>query len=251
MSIWAIGDLHLSFGCPNKEMDVFGPEWKQHHEKIQASWDSTVSESDLVLIPGDISWGMKPDQARPDLEWIAKRPGTKVMIRGNHDYWWGTASQVRKLLPPSIYIISSDAFYWNGVAVAGARLWDSKEYSFDQYIAYQQKSEKEKPQKEKPANSHEEDEKIFCRELLRLNASIEAMNPNAHLKIVMTHYPPIGADLKSSTVSEMLEQAGVHHCVFGHLHSLRPGQKLFGTKAGVQYHLTSCDWLGFSLLRIV
>lgn len=245
MSIWAIGDLHLSFGCPDKEMGVFGPEWNLHHEKIQLSWDSVVTDNDLVLIPGDISWGMKPDQARPDLEWISKRPGTKVMIRGNHDYWWGTASQVRKILPPSIHIISSDSFFWNGVAIAGARLWDSKEYAFGQYIDY-----KEKGTEKKAEPSEEETEKIFCRELLRLDASMKAMNPDADLKIVMTHYPPISADLKNSTASAMFEQAGIHHVVFGHLHSLKANQNLFGTKAGIQYHLASCDSLGFSLLKI-
>ncbi|MBS0654485.1 MAG: metallophosphoesterase [Verrucomicrobia bacterium] len=244
MAIWAIGDLHLSFGCKDKEMDVFGPAWKEHYKKIETFWDAHVSPDDLVLIPGDISWAMKPEEAIPDLLWIDKRPGTKVMIRGNHDYWWGSASKVRKVLPPSIHIISLDSFYWKGVAVAGARLWDSKEYSFDDCIDYKG------PKKEPSAEKEEEAERIFCKELLRLDASLKAMNPMADLKIVMTHYPPIGTDLKDSTVSKMVEQAGVDIVVFGHLHSLRPNQTLFGTKAGVQYHLTSCDWLQFSLLKI-
>lgn len=244
MSIWAIGDLHFSFGCPNKEMTVFGPEWEAHHEKIRISWEENVVENDLVLIPGDISWAMKLQEALPDLQWIHERPGTKVMIRGNHDYWWDTASKVRKALPSSIHIISQDVFNWNDVSIAGTRLWDTKEYEFGKYMDIKT------PIKEKAKSTHEDDEKIFCRELLRLQASLQGLNKDARLKICMTHYPPIGADLQDSTASKMLEEAHVNIAVFGHLHSLKPHQKLFGTKGGITYHLTSCDWLNFSLLKI-
>ncbi len=252
IAIWAIGDLHLSFGCPNKEMGVFGPDWKDHHEKIRAFWDANVAKEDLVLIPGDISWAMKLEDAMADLLWIEERPGCKVLIRGNHDYWWDTASKVRRRLPPSLHILSSDAFHWNDVSIAGARLWDTKEYHFGPYIDMKP-SAKPKPERTELENAkkEEEDEKIFCRELLRLQASLNCLRPDAKFKIVMTHYPPISADLKDSTVSKMLENAHVNCCVFGHLHSVRQGQTLFGTKEGIEYHLTSCDWLNFTLLRLL
>ena len=245
MSIWAIGDLHLSFGCANKEMHVFGPEWENHHQKIRDFWDAHVTQNDLVLIPGDISWAMKLPQALPDLEWIHERPGTKVMIRGNHDYWWDSASKVRKVLPPSIHIISSDAFHWNGVSIAGARLWDTAEYDFGPYIEMKPRT---KEPKEPPKES--DDQKIFERELLRLETSLKLLDQKATSRICMTHYPPIGAKLEDSSVSKMLEKYHVTFSVFGHLHSLKSNIQIFGVKNTISYYLVSCDWLRFTMLKI-
>lgn len=245
MAIWAIADLHLSFGIAGKEMHVFGPEWIDHDKKIKEYWDAHVSPEDLVLIPGDISWAMRLEEAKADLDWIAARPGTKVIIRGNHDYWCSAPTKVRKALPDSIHLIWSDAFLWNDVAICGTRLWDSPEYEFGQFI------EMKKPIKEGAQPKPPEDTaSIFQREVMRLGVALNAMDKNARLKIAMVHYPPISADLKPSTVSQMLENAGVSICTFGHLHSVRPGSGLFGTKNGVAYHFVACDWLGFKLLKI-
>ena len=128
MTIWALADLHLSFGVPDKEMDVFGPKWKNHPEKIRANWEKLVKPDDLVLLPGDISWGMHPEEALPDLNWIDSLPGTKVMIRGNHDYWWTSISKVEKVLPKSIHVIQNNIYRWKDVIICGARLWDTEEY---------------------------------------------------------------------------------------------------------------------------
>jgi predicted phosphohydrolase len=248
VSIWAIGDLHLSLGCIGKEMDVFGPEWHRHHEKIQAFWDSHVHADDLVLIPGDISWAMRMDEALPDLAWIHARPGTKVMIKGNHDHWWASSSKVRAALPPSLHIIWNDAFQWGDVAVGGSRLWETDTLDFSAIIEM-----KPKPPgiKEAEAHSPQDDKKIFARELLRLEASLKAMRKDAPLKIVMTHFPPIGWNLQESAAVPLIESAGAHHVVFGHLHSVRRGLTLFGTKAGIPYHFVSADWLQFTLLKVV
>ncbi len=245
MAIWAIADLHLSFGIAGKEMHVFGPEWIDHDKKIKAHWDANVKPEDLVLIPGDISWAMKLEEAKADLDWIAERPGTKVIIRGNHDYWCGAPTKVRKVLPESIHLLWSDAFLWNDVAICGTRLWDSPEYNFGPYI------EMKKPIKEggKP-KPPEEVEAIFRREVMRLGNALDALDKNARLKIAMVHYPPISADLQPSMVSHMLEKAGVTQCLFGHLHSVRPDSILFGSKNGVEYHFVACDWLGFKLKQI-
>jgi len=246
MAVWAIGDLHLSFNTPGKEMDLFGLEWVNHHEKIAQFWDTHVEANDLVLIPGDISWAMKMEGAMQDLAWVDARPGVKVLIRGNHDYWWESAAKVRKNLPQSLHIISNDAFYFNDIVVVGARLWDSPEYSFSEYIDVKEESKVSEEKKNAGEN-----EKIFCRELNRLQMSIDTMQREAKVKIAMTHYPPIGADLKDSRASKLLENAGIHIAVFGHLHSLKKGAKLFGTKNNIRYLLTSCDWLHFTLLRIL
>lgn len=242
-TIWAIGDLHFSFGTPGKEMDRFGENWVEHARKIGADWDAKVKPTDLVLLPGDISWAMRLEGALPDLQWIEARPGIKVMIRGNHDYWWESASKIRKVLPPSIHIISNDAFFYEGVAVAGVRLWDSPEYQFGSLIEI-------KGQIPEKKESADEETKIFERELLRLEMSLKAMKRDAAIKICMTHYPPIGNDLLPSRASQLIESYGVQHVLFGHLHSLKPGQKLFGKRGETEYHLTSCDFLDFKLLKV-
>ncbi len=251
MTIWAIGDLHLSFGCPGKEMDKFGPHWVRHFEKIQKDWDDKVAPDDLVLIPGDISWAMHLEEAEKDLAWIAERPGTKVLIKGNHDYWWHSLSKIRKILPPSIHVLGTDAFHYNDISVCGARLWDSQEYTFAPYILISDTGNEKKAAKKD--RDIEEDEKIFQREIGRLALGLQALHKDAKIKIVLTHYPPISADLADSTVSKMVEAAGVHHVIFGHLHNVHAGsgEKLFGVKNDVNYQLTSCDFLNFSLLRII
>ena len=251
MIIWAIGDLHLSLGISNKEMDIFGPEWRLHHEKIAKNWDTLVQPEDLVLIPGDISWAMHLDQAEKDFEWIAERPGVKVMIKGNHDYWWSSAAKIRKVLPPSLHIISNDSFFYNGVSIAGTRLWDSDEYDFSECI--EMKPEKEKKEKKEEFNSEkqaEEREKIFTRELQRLEMSLQTMNQEARLKIAMVHYPPVSLDLKDSRATALFEKYGVTYVLFGHLHSVKKGIPFFGKKNGINYLLTSCDFLDFTLLKV-
>jgi predicted phosphohydrolase len=249
MTVWAIADLHLSFGCPDKGMDIFGPEWSRHYEKIQQFWDAYVQDEDLVLIPGDISWAMRLVEAQADLEWISKRPGTKVMIKGNHDHWWASTNKVRSILPPRMHVIWNDVFHWRDIVVGGARLWDTAELDFSPIIEMKPKpGVKSEAAKE---FSVQDDKKIFDRELLRLQASLQAMQPDTALKIVMTHFPPIGWDLQESQAVPLLEKAKIQHVVFGHLHSVKKGSVIFGTKAGITYHLASADWLNFTLLKIV
>lgn len=239
MSIWVIADLHLSFGVPDKAMDVFGERWANHSEKIAKAWRKHVMEEDLVLIPGDISWAMHVEEARPDLEWIGQLPGTKAMIKGNHDYWWGSLSKIKTILPASCHVIQNNAFNWKDVTIAGARLWDVPGLGFSSVINF----EKHERVKNLTAHDNSEDsEKIFLRELGRLENSLKSMDPKAKLKIAMTHYPPIGLDGHSTAVTDLLEKYGVNICVFGHLHNVKQGTK-FGEFRGVKYFLTACDSL--------
>lgn len=248
MTIWALADLHLSFGVPNKEMDVFGPQWAGYTNRVQTNWRSLISADDLVLIPGDISWAMNPEEARPDLEWIHSLPGTKVILKGNHDYWWTSLNKIEKVLPPSIHLIQNNAFQWNDVGIAGVRLWDTPEYSFKEFIEYK-KNVREKPLTEQ-AKDPNEAEKIFQRDLGRLETSLKCLPKDARIRIAMTHYPPIGADLADSRVSHMLERYKIDACVFGHLHNVKKDMSLFGTKNGIKYALTSCDFLDFVPLKL-
>ncbi|MCH9626732.1 MAG: hypothetical protein S4CHLAM2_03600 [Chlamydiales bacterium] len=245
MTIWAIADLHLSFGVPEKSMEVFGPEWADYAEKIQTNWLKVIEPEDLVLIAGDISWAMRLEEAKVDLDWIEELPGTKVIIKGNHDYWWSSLSKVRQILPPSIDFIQNTAFNWKEYSIGGARLWDTDEYGFNAYIDFRESPVA--PSKEaKP-----DQEKIFNRELERLELSLKNLDPSASKRLVMTHYPPISADLAPSRASELLEKYKVDVCLFGHLHNVRRGELPFGTSRGVEYHLTSCDYLDFKPLKVL
>jgi len=244
--IWAISDLHLSFSAPEKNMNVFGPLWDHYAEKIESHWRALVSKDDLVLIPGDISWAMHLEDALIDLKWIDALPGRKVILKGNHDYWWSSNAKMAKVMPPSIQFLSNNALVFGDIAIGGSRLWDSSEYRFDDLIDFQ-----ENP-KAKASSPHdvEVEEKIFLRELERLKLSLSGLDPHAKLRIALTHYPPISTDLKPSRASTILEEYKIDICIFGHLHSLKKTGPLFGEARGVKYLLTSCDYLDFKPLLI-
>lgn len=245
MKIWALADLHLPFGAKDKGMEVFGPAWKDYTKRIEENWHRRVGENDLMLIAGDISWAMKFEDAMKDLEWIDALPGKKVILKGNHDYWWPSNKKLSEGLPSSIQFIQNTALTIADVTIGGARLWDTREFSFGEYIIFQ----KSDLVKEKPLDP-EKAERIFERELERLRKSLEQMNPNASYRIAMTHYPPISADLKDSRVSKILEEFGVNVCVFGHLHNVKKERALFGEKNQILYLFTAGDYLGFDPLLV-
>jgi predicted phosphohydrolase len=250
MSIWALSDLHLAFSVPEKTMEAFGPSWNKYTEKIESHWKKCISSEDLVLIPGDISWAMRLEDALIDLKWIDALPGTKVILRGNHDYWWSSASKLSRSMPPSIHFIQNNAFIWKGVAIGGSRLWDTYEYRFSSFIEFQENPRMRVKAPEELAHEKEEEEKIFKRELERLILSLSQLPKDAKIKIAMTHYPPISADLSTSRTSQILESFHIDYCIFGHLHNVRRGSLAFGEARGVKYLLTSCDYLDFTPLKI-
>lgn len=247
MTIWAIADLHLAIGVPEKSMEVFGEPWLNYIDKIQTHWRERIAAEDLVLIPGDISWAMRLEEARADLEWIDRLPGTKLLLKGNHDFWWSSMRQMEKILPPSIHLIQNNAFQWKEVAIAGARLWDTPEYHFAPFIQYTV-NPRARAIEEKEDTSPDA-EKVFLRELGRLEMSLKSM-PEASLRIAMTHYPPISATLEDSRASALLEKYHIDICVFGHLHNVKKEMPLFGKKRGIDYRLTSADYLDFVPIQI-
>lgn len=246
-NIWAIADLHLACSIPAKNMAVFGPLWQGYMEKMEQSWRSLIQCDDLVLVAGDISWAMHLEEAAADLEWIDALPGTKVMIKGNHDYWWSSMNKMSKVMPPSIRPLYNSVFDWNDVTIGGTRLWDTSEYNFGNYIHFQENPRETKKEEKKG----EESEKIFARELERLKLSLQQLNPNAKHRIAMTHYPPISADLLPSKASQILEEFKIDICVFGHLHNLKKDKPMFGEVRGVRYYLTSCDYIDFKPIKIL
>lgn len=241
MKIWAIADLHLCFGAPNKSMEVFGSSWTNYVHRIKENWEKVIKPEDLVLIAGDITWAMKLEDAMKDLNWIDALPGTKVILKGNHDYWWPTNKKLSETLPPSIHFINNNAFTLGDVTIGGSRLWDTNEYSFSKYINFV-----ENPLvKEKKINT-EEVERIYNRELDRLSLSLQQLDDKASYRIAMTHYPPIGADLKESRASKILEAFGINVCVFGHLHNVKKEHSLFGENNQILYLFTAADYINFN-----
>ncbi|MBI3236987.1 MAG: metallophosphoesterase [Chlamydiales bacterium] len=245
MKIWAISDLHLAFGIPSKTMEAFGSAWQGYTDRISLYWKQMVAPEDLVLIPGDISWAMRSEDALIDLLWIDALPGKKVILKGNHDYWWGSLSKVAKILPPSIQCIQNNALLFGSVAIGGSRLWDTEEYGFGPYITFRENPLSSKKLPINPEEAIAESERIFARELQRLEISLSQMDPHAKTRIALTHYPPVAADLTPSKTSQILEKHRVDYCIFGHLHNVKPQALPFGKARGVQYLFTSCDYIDF------
>lgn len=245
MKIWAIADLHLCFGAPDKSMEAFGDAWENYANRIEENWKKVIQPDDLVLIAGDITWAMKLEEAMKDLEWIDALPGTKVILKGNHDYWWPSNKKLSEALPSSIHFVNNNAYTMNDVTIGGSRLWDTSEYTFADYINFVESL----LVKEKPLDP-DEVERIYNRELERLRLSLTQLDPNASYRIAMTHYPPIGADLKSSRVSEILQEFNINVCVFGHLHNVKKERGLFGEKNGIFYLYTAADYLNFEPMLV-
>ena len=249
MNVFAIGDLHLP-GAQNKSMDVFGPKWEGHADRIAADWDARVRSEDLVLVPGDISWAMRLPQAEADLVWLAERPGSKVLIRGNHDYWWQSIKKVREALDATCHALQNDVLTaGNGcIAVAGARLWSLPGIGFGDILDLDSPGEQEGERV--AARDREADEKIVARELHRLGLSLAQLPEGPTRRLVMLHFPPTASDLRPTAVTDLLERHNIEVCVFAHLHNVRDGARFEGEARGVRYMLVSSDYLGFRLAQV-
>ncbi|MGB9737204.1 metallophosphoesterase [Chloroflexus sp.] len=228
--IWTISDLHLSFARP-KPMDIFGPGWKDHPERIAQAWRNRVAADDWILIAGDISWAMKLPDALIDLQWIDALPGTKVLIRGNHDYWCPrSVNSIRRHLPPSLRLIGADALDIGEAVVCGTRGWITPET---------------------PGFS-EKDQPIYQRELGLL---ARALTAGRHLAIgkpliVMIHFPPF-VNRQPTEFARMIAASDATTCIYGHLHRRYDWDNAVqGRVDGVYYQLTACDYLGFGPVAV-
>lgn len=230
MRLFAIGDLHLP-GGQEKPMDVFGDHWEGHFDRIAKDWRERVTDDDVVLIPGDTSWAMQLSDAVPDLQLIGGLPGRKLLIKGNHDYWWGGIGQVRRALPEGMMAIQHDVADLGDVVVTGTRGW-----------AF--------PTEETLLSA--EDERIFNRELIRLELALSAAQRAAEGRpvLLMLHYPPLYQTEQDTPFTRLIEKYPVHTVVYGHLHGAGIRAGFTGEWNGVRYMLTSCDALGFALAEI-
>lgn len=231
MKIFAISDLHLSINT-NKPMNIFGPVWEHHFEQISQDWNSKVSDDDIVLIAGDISWGMKLEEAIEDIKEIGKLNGKKILTRGNHDYWWKSISAIRNLLPHDMYALQNDAIKFGDYIICGTRGWTVPEKEGEQTA---------------------EDKKIFDREAIRLELSLQAgakLRTNQEKLICMIHYPPFNSRTENSIYTDLMEKYKVDKVIYGHLHG-KGGRTIIHTnKNGIDYYLTSCDKVCNKLVTI-
>ena len=226
MQIYAIADLHLSL-TSEKPMDVFGEAWRGHAEKLERNWRERVQADDLVLVPGDISWAMQLSAALPDLSFIGNLPGRKILLKGNHDYWWSAIGRVRSNLPEGMRALQNDSIVEDGIGICGSRGWLCPGSN----------------------NFSAEDQKIYLRELDRLSLSLRAL-PEVTTKIAMLHFPPFLDRDRGSGFTERLEQAGVDIVVYGHLHGEANRYAFEGERNGITYHCVAADKLDFAPKRI-
>ncbi len=226
MRVFAISDLHLAL-AEDKPMDIFGLEWKNYMQRIQENWQQVVSEEDLVLLPGDISWATYLDNAGPDFQYIEQLPGKKIITKGNHDYWWTTRNKLLNYLEREnlkrISFLQNDACLFNGVAIVGSRGWKSP----------------------KDEGFSKQDEKIYLRELERLRLSLNSTIGFDGVIIAMLHYPPFTSDGKPTGFVEILSEYHVDICIYGHLHGKKCNYATEGEVEGIRYHLVSADYLKF------
>lgn len=234
MALYAMSDLHLSLSAP-KPMDVFGSSWHNYMEKIYSNWNDVVKEGDTVIVGGDISWAMYLDEAYEDLKFLHSLPGRKLIMRGNHDYWWQTLAKMKAFFKEngfsSIDILQNNAFVIENKSVAATRGWILP--SSDSFKA--------------------DDRKIYERELIRLSLSLDALikeekenGGNVYERIVALHYPPVTANgTADEGIFEILKKYCVSKCIYGHLHG-NVGQSAFcGNLDGISFKLVSSDYLKF------
>ena len=227
MALYAIGDLHLSLGT-NKPMDVFGPKWANYVERIQENF-SKLNDDDVIVIAGDISWGMSLEQSLPDFQFIDALPGKKLLLKGNHDYWWTTLKAFDRFCAEhgfaDFHVLNNSCFFYGDIALCGTRGWF--------YDA----------QKE---GSH--DEKIFRRELGRLERSLQLAGGKE--KYCFLHYPPRYRGYVCPEILALFETYGVTRCYYGHLHADSIRLALEGPYRGTEYRLVSADHVDFQPQRI-
>ncbi len=231
MSIYAISDLHLSFE-ENKPMDIFGENWENHQEKIRKNWLNTVKENDLVLLPGDISWAMYLNDTYKTFEYLENLPGKKLLLKGNHDYWWTTITSMRNYLKENkfntIDFIYNNSYEFENCIICGTRGWTI-------------------------ADNDSENKKILNREVERLKISLNNAKENFKLQnkkiIVCLHYPPIKEDVVSEFVNVMKDY-NVDLCLYGHLHGTAQKEIKEGKIENIEFKMVSCDYTDFKLVKI-
>lgn len=223
MSLYAIGDLHLSHAV-EKPMDIFGDKWKGHTEKLKKGF-AMLKDSDVCVLCGDLSWGMNLEETREDFLFIDRLPGRKIILKGNHDYWWSTATRAQRFFREngigSIDILYNNSFSYGDYALCGTRGWFFEE-----------------------EKGIEHDKKIMRREIMRLEASLNAAGDKK--KLVFLHYPPVFQKYRCPEILELLKKHQVRLCCYGHIHGKGCALAFNGWRDGTEYKLVSADHVDFT-----
>ncbi|MDD3165124.1 MAG: metallophosphoesterase [Oscillospiraceae bacterium] len=228
MALYAIGDLHLSLGS-DKPMDVFGGAWNGYLDKLRKGL-SVIGEDDTTVLMGDVSWAMDFPAAVPDFQFISDIPGKKIILKGNHDYWWNTVAKFDRFCGenafPDLHLLHNNCFFYEDCAICGTRGWFFEEDK---------------------KGTH--DEKVFRRELMRLEVSLQAAGDKA--KLCFLHYPPIYQGYRCPEIIALLQRYDVKACYYGHLHGGSHRLAVEGLHGGVHYQLASADYVNFNPVKIL
>ena len=228
MALYAIGDLHLCLGAP-KPMDVFGGAWVGYMDKLKEGM-SGITEEDTTVLLGDLSWALDIESAKADFAWINEIPGEKIILKGNHDYWWSTAGKFYKFCQENGFarmrILNNNCYEYEDWAICGTRGWFFEE-----------------------ERSGKQDEKVFRRELCRLEASLKAAGEKR--KLVFLHYPPRYKGYECREILELLEKYEVRRCFYGHLHGGSHKLAMEGQWDGVEFRLVAADYIGFKPYPVI
>lgn len=228
MALYAIGDLHLCLGAP-KPMDIFGGAWVGYMDKLRQGL-SVIGPGDTTVLLGDLSWALDLPGAKADFDWINEIPGRKIILKGNHDYWWSTAAKFDKFCRENgyenLHLLNNNCFFYENFAICGTRGWFFEE-----------------------ERSGQHDEKVFKRELIRLETSLKAAGEAP--KMVFLHYPPKYKGYACGEILELLKQYEVRRCFYGHLHGGSHALALEGPWDSVDYRLTAADYLGFRPYKVL
>ena len=228
MALYAIGDLHLCLGAP-KPMDIFGGAWVGYMDKLRRGME-IITEADTTVLLGDLSWALDLQSATEDFRWIDRIPGKKIILKGNHDYWWSTASKFYKFCEENgfsnQFILNNNHYEYEGFAICGTRGWFFEE-----------------------ERSGQHDEKVFKRELIRLEASLKSAGDFP--KIVFLHYPPKYKGYECPEILELLKKYDVQRCFYGHLHGGSHGLAMEGVWDGIDFRLVAADKLNFCPFTVI
>ena len=228
MALYAIGDLHLCLGAP-KPMDIFGGAWVGYMDKLKDGM-SVLTEEDTLVLLGDLSWSLDLPNAKADFTWIDQIPGRKIILKGNHDYWWSTTAKFQKFCQENgfanLHLLNNNCYDYEDIAICGTRGWFFEE-----------------------ERSGQHDEKVFKRELIRLEASLKAAGEKQ--KYVFLHYPPRYKGYECREILELLEKYEVRRCFYGHLHGGSHKLAMEGQWDGVDFRLVAADYIGFRPYRVI
>ena len=228
MALYTIGDLHLSL-AKDKPMDVFGANWHNHAEKLRESF-AALCDDDLTVLCGDLSWGMDLEETAPDFRFVDSLPGKKILLKGNHDYWWTTAARMRRFFRQegieSIEILHNNCFFYGDYALCGTRGWFYEEEKGDAH-----------------------DEKIMRREIMRLEASLKAAGERE--KLVFLHYPPIYQNYRCEEILNLLREHRVRLCCYGHIHGKGRALAYNGWYGATEFRLVSADHVDFKPVKLL